>query len=139
MRILSTKFHGVLDYLVGILLIASPWLFQFARNGAETWVPVVLGAGAIVYSLLTNYEMGPYRTISMKSHLTLDILSGVVLAASPWVFNFDYLVYLPHLVLGILEICVALITKKEPRYATDGAAMPEQRSTFGEGTHRHAH
>ena len=37
-----------MDYLMGILLIASPWLFGFDRGGAETWVPVILGIGAII-------------------------------------------------------------------------------------------
>ena len=44
----------MLDYAVGLLLIAAPWLFGFARGGAETWLPVALGAGAIGYRLLTE-------------------------------------------------------------------------------------
>ena len=69
MRFLSTKAHGILDYLVGVILIAAPWILGFAYNGAETWVPVILGAGAIMYSLLTNYEMGVSKTISMRTHV----------------------------------------------------------------------
>jgi hypothetical protein len=76
MRFIPTKVHGYLDYIVGALLIAAPWLFDFARGGAETWVPVILGAGAIVYSLLTDYELGVTKGISMGTHLTLDMLSG---------------------------------------------------------------
>src|SRR5690242_16254733 len=111
MRFIPTKVHGMLDYLVGVLLVASPWLFDFADNGAETWVPVILGAGAIIYSLMTDYELSLARTISMKTHLTLDLLSGILLAASPWIFGFADYVYLPHLVLGILEIGASLMTK----------------------------
>ncbi len=120
MRFIPTKVHGILDYLVGILLIASPWLFDFARGGAETWVPVVLGAGAIVYSLMTDYEYSISRSISMKTHLTLDLLSGIFLAASPWIFNFDEYVYMPHLVLGLLEIAASLMTQTVPSGAHAG-------------------
>jgi hypothetical protein len=116
MRILSTKVHGILDYLVGVILIAAPWVLGFAQNGAETWVPVILGAGAILYSLLTNYEMGVSKTISMRTHLALDIASGILLAASPWIFNFNDYVYLPHLVLGLGEILIASITERYPSY-----------------------
>lgn len=116
MRILSTKAHGILDYLVGVILIGAPWILGFAQNGAETWVPVILGAGAIMYSLLTNYEMGVTKTLSMRTHLALDIASGILLAASPWIFNFNDLVYLPHLILGLGEIVVASITKLYPSY-----------------------
>jgi hypothetical protein len=105
-----------LDYIMGALLIAAPWLFDFDRGGAETWVPVILGAGAIIYSLMTDYELGATRGISMKTHLTLDLMSGVLLAASPWIFGFADYVYMPHLILGILEIGAALMTKTQPAY-----------------------
>ena len=114
MRVISTKAHGVLDYMMGLLLIAAPWLFGFANGGAEQWVPVVLGAGAILYSLLTNYEMGAVKTISMSTHLTVDLMSGILLAASPWIFGFADTVYLPHLILGIAEIGASLMTQKHP-------------------------
>lgn len=114
MRIISTKMHGVLDYLVGIFLIVSPWIFNFADGGAKMWIPIILGAGALVYSLMTNYELGVFKTLSMKTHLTLDLLSGILLAASPWIFGFADTVYMPHLILGILEIGASRMTKTQP-------------------------
>ena len=84
MRFIPTRVHGLLDYLVGLLLIAAPWVFNFARGGAETWVPVALGAGALLYSLFTDYELGLVKRLPMGTHLTLDLLSGLLLAASPW-------------------------------------------------------
>ena len=104
----------MLDYLVGALLIAAPWLFDFAEGGAETWVPVALGVSALMYSLMTDYELGLTRTISMRTHLTLDLLSGLLLAASPWIFGFAERVYLPHLLLGIFEIGASLMTSPTP-------------------------
>jgi hypothetical protein len=50
MKAISTKVHGVLDYLVGIILIAAPWLLNFYRGGAESWVPILLGIGTVMYS-----------------------------------------------------------------------------------------
>jgi hypothetical protein len=114
MRVISTKAHGVLDYLMGILLIASPWLFNFYMGAAETWIPVILGAAVILYSLVTNYEMSISPVISMRTHLTLDLLSGILLAASPWIFGFSESVFLPHLILGILEIGASLMTELTP-------------------------
>jgi hypothetical protein len=116
MRMISTKVHGYLDYAVGALLIAAPWLLGFAEGGAETWVPVILGAGAILYSLMTDYELGVARGISMGTHLTLDMMSGFLLAASPWLFGFADVVYVPHLLLGIFEIGAALMTRRDPQY-----------------------
>lgn len=114
MRFLSTRVHGYMDYLMGALLIAAPWLLDFDRGGAETWVPVVLGAGVILYSLMTDYELGAVKALSMRTHLWLDGLGGALLAASPWLFDFDEYVWLPHLVLGLLEIGAALTTETVP-------------------------
>jgi len=69
--------------------------------------------------LLTNYELGVTKGISMRTHLTLDLMSGILLAASPWIFGFSEYVYLPHLVLGILEIGASLVTSTQPQHGPD--------------------
>jgi hypothetical protein len=113
---LSTRVHGFLDYAVGLLLIAAPWLLGFARGGAETWVPVAVGGGALLYSLFTDYELGLVRKIQMPVHLWLDGLGGLLLAVSPWLFGFDELVWIPHVAAGMVEIVVAFFTDTIPGY-----------------------
>ncbi len=113
MKIISTKLHGVLDYLVGIILIISPWLFGFANRGAQSAIPVILGIGAIVYSVFSKYELGIFKVIPFRIHLVIDALSGLLLASSPWFFGFADQVYMPHLIFGILEIMVVLLTKTQ--------------------------
>jgi hypothetical protein len=54
----------------------------------KPYVPLALGKSAIVYSLCTNYELGAFHLIPMPAHLWLDLLSGIFLAASPWLFGF---------------------------------------------------
>src|SRR4051812_46587724 len=114
MRFIPTKIHGALDYLVGLFLVASPWIFDFADGSIAMWLPIILGIAALIYSLLTDYEMGAQKLIPMRLHLTMDLLSGILLAVSPWLFGFADQVYLPHLILGILEIGVSLMTKRVP-------------------------
>ena len=87
---------------------------RFNRGAMETWTPVILGVGALVYSVMTDYEPGLTRTLTMATNLTLDLVSGILLAASPWIFGFADHVYLPHLVLGIIEIGASLMTKRQP-------------------------
>ena len=50
----------------------------------------------------------------MPVHLGLDAAAGLLLAASPWLFGFAEFVYLPHLILGILEMGAALMTETTP-------------------------
>lgn len=127
MRFIPTRTHGVLDYAVGLLLILAPYLLGFADGGAAQWVPQVLGLGAIVHALLTDYELGLVRVIPMPVHLLLDAASGALLAISPWLFGFADRVWLPHLVLGLFEIGAALTTRTIP----GTAAAPSGLGTLG--------
>ncbi len=114
MRFIPTSAHGVLDYLVGVALLAAPWLFGFADNETARWVTMAFGAAAILYSLLTDYEIGVIRAIPMPVHLILDAMSGILLAASPWLFGFSEEVWVPHVIVGVFEIIAAISTETEP-------------------------
>lgn len=135
MRFIPTRVHGYLDYLVGALLIVAPWLLGFAAGGAETWIPVILGVGVIVYSLLTDYELGVMRVIPMSTHLWLDALGGLFLAVSPWLFGYNDLVWAPHLIVGLLEIGLSIFTHTVPGLTGDRA----DRLEHGRGGPRPAH
>ncbi|EMR01328.1 SPW repeat domain-containing protein [Cesiribacter andamanensis] len=77
-------------------------------------MPVILGAGVILYSIFTDYELGAVRRISMRTHLWLDILGGAFLAVSPWLFDFNEWVYMPHLLLGLAEVGAGIFTRTTP-------------------------
>jgi len=119
MRFIDSRTHGFMDYLMGIFLIVSPWIFKLDPGAPEGMILIILGAMALVYSLITRYELGMIKILSMKAHLTLDVLSGIVLAASPWIFGFADRVYLPHLILGLIEIGAGLMTKTSTSAQTE--------------------
>ncbi len=104
MKIISSKTHGVLDYLVGFILIVSPWVLNFANGGLQMWLPIILGTGEVLYSIITNYELGFFKIISFKTHLLIDALSGILLASSPWFFGFAGDIYIPHFLFGLLKL-----------------------------------
>ncbi len=116
MNLIPTRVHGVMDYLSGVLIAASPWLFGFNDDTAAQWVPVVAGIGILGLSAFTNYEAGLVKKIPMSVHLTMDVITGVLLAASPWLFGFADRVYLPHVIFGALEIGAGLLTQRTPSY-----------------------
>jgi hypothetical protein len=130
MKILSTRVHGVIDYVMSFLVMVSPWILGFARGGVETWVPVIMGAMGLIYSACTNYELGVVRKLSMRTHLMLDYVSGALLAASPWLFGFSEYVSLPHLIMGIMEIVAAMVTDPVPAtsYRTEDHRMNHPRT-----------
>lgn len=110
LRFIPTRMHGVLDYVTGTALMNTPF-FRFSKGKLEAAIPVSLGASAAIYSMFTNYELGAVKKIPMKTHLTVDVISGVFLAASPFLFGFYKNVWVPHLAVGLFEIAAGLLTK----------------------------
>ena len=120
MRFIPTRFHAPLDYIVGAVLIAAPWIFQFSGDAAATAVSIVLGIGLIAYSLFTNYELGVWKIAPMAVHNLIDVVAGALLAASPWIFGFadkgsNY--WLPFVVIGVAAIFLGLTTKQQGGYS----------------------
>ena len=53
--------HNLIDVVAGTMLLLSPWLFGFADESANVWVPhVIVGAAAIFLGLTTKQSSG-YR------------------------------------------------------------------------------
>jgi SPW repeat len=120
MRFIPTKFHAPLDYIVGVALIAAPWIFQFSDVTAAAAVSIVLGIGLIAYSLFTDYELGVWKVAPMAVHNLLDIVAGAFLAASPWIFGFadeSANVWVPHVVVGLAAVFLGLTTVQRGGYS----------------------
>jgi hypothetical protein len=127
--------HGMLDYPAGILLIASPWIFGFSDvgNGADI-IPIVIGVLIIVQSLMTDYELSLANVLPLPAHLGLDVVAGIFLAASPFLFEFSDAglnAWLPHVVAGLGLVASGLMTQRHretPRDATMGRSGHERRT-----------
>jgi hypothetical protein len=118
MRFLPTSVHGAIDYLWGLALLASPWIFGFADVPAARWTALLFGVGAILYSALTAYELGLLKILPMPMHLILDGIGGIVLAASPFLFGFADRVLWPHLLFGLFSVVACFVTRLEPMLPT---------------------
>jgi hypothetical protein len=127
MKLIPPRAHGLLDYAAAALLICSPWLFGFAGDQPESKIPLFLGVFTLVYSLLTRYDYGAIYWLSFRTHLVIDFLSGVFLATSPWLFHFSDRVYMPHLLMGVAEIIVVILSDPIIRTQTTDKAHISQK------------
>jgi uncharacterized membrane protein HdeD (DUF308 family) len=127
--------HGMLDYPAGILLIAAPWIFGFSDIDAARNVAIIIGALVIVQSLITDYEFSIADILPLSAHLMMDVLAGIVLAASPWIFGFadeGTAAWLPHLVFGLGLLAAGLMTQRERETArTSQGTTSASRTTAG--------
>ena len=116
-RFIPTGVHAYFDYIGGIALLVAPFIFGFfSVGGAAVIIPMVLGIGLILYSLLTNYELGipGLKFIPMPYHLAFDFVASAFLAVSPFLFGFINKApsaWLPHIIAGIVVILLVLVSQ----------------------------
>jgi hypothetical protein len=116
-RPISTRTHGVVDYVTVATLSIAPELFRLKDVSASSAAPRLAGAGAAAYSLFTDYELGAVKALSMRTYLALDAMSGAMLAASPWLFRYAKSgprYWVPHVAVGVGEVLAAALTEPEP-------------------------
>ena len=117
LRFIPTGIHAYFDYIGGIGLLAAPFVFGFfSVGGAAVVIPMILGGGLILYSLLTNYELGirGLKFIPMQAHLALDFIASAFLALSPFLFGFINKApnaWLPHIIAGVTVILLVLVSR----------------------------
>jgi hypothetical protein len=124
MRFIPTKVHGVLDYGSVLLCLILPR----ALNLSERTITLltIVGLTALVYTILTRFELGVVRVLPTKIHLLLDFLSGALLCAAPFLIvpNASQTEKTILIVLGLFEIGAALMTRTrsplEETHATTG-------------------
>jgi hypothetical protein len=115
MKFLSTRTHTIIGLIVGAALIVAPWLFGFADNGgAAVMVPIYVGIFILLSELTTTSPLSIVKLVPMRAHIMMDVLTGLFLLASPWLFGFNDLeanAWVPHVVVGVMIVGYALVTR----------------------------
>ena len=104
--------HGVLEYIVGALFIAAPFLFSFTADAA-TAVSIVGGVLLIMLAASTAMSTGLIKSIPVHAHVVLDYLLGGLMIASPFIFSFsdDDSATPFFIVAGVLYLLLAIATR----------------------------
>ncbi len=112
MRTISTKAHAVYDYVFGVILTISPWLFGFSNQNVASSMAQILGASVLCYSLLTNYEISLFGVIPFGVHLFFEFLVGVLLLCSSFLFGLSVLPGTVLTILGLISLIVTFHTRR---------------------------
>ena len=130
MKVLSTRVHGVIDYISVITLFTLPRVL--GASDRVTMLFTVMAIGTLLYSLATRYELGVAKVLPMRAHLLLDLMSGALFLALAILWgDAPQLDRILMGVMGMFEIGASLITNPEPSLAgaadAGSAARPRQR------------
>jgi hypothetical protein len=113
--LINLKNHGIADYVIGAVLVFSPYVFGFDNLAVARNLFLVLGLGLIAYSLLTRYPLSIAKIIPLGVHMTLDVIAGVVLLFAPYVFAYRDSItdfqYALHVIYGVAAIALVAFTR----------------------------
>lgn len=117
MQFITPRVHTIIGFIVGIALLLAPNIFAFSDvGGAAVMIPRIIGVIVILSELTVRGSFSGLGFIPMRMHIVTDVILGLFLAVSPWLFNFaneDANAWVPHLVVGLAMIGYALATNPD--------------------------
>ena len=112
-RPVDSTLHGIVDYAAGAtLLTAVPKLagIEGTRSARQVRAAAAIHAG---YSTLTDYPLGMVKAIPFKTHLAMDALGALALAATPFItgqYKKGRDQWVPHVALCLFELASLAVT-----------------------------
>jgi hypothetical protein len=105
---ISTKTHGVIDYMMAVTLFALPRVFGWGKQAT-----MILTGSAIAhlgYSLLTRYELGA-GVLPMKGHLALDAMTALGWIAAGALIDDEMPAKATLMGLGVQELGIVMMER----------------------------
>lgn len=91
--------HGVIDYLLVILLFIGPNVAGF--RGRQEMFCYVLAVVHLVLTLVTRFPLGVFKIVRLPIHGSIEFAVGLLLLALPWMAGFFRGVHSRNFFFGI--------------------------------------
>lgn len=127
-KIISTPIHAAMDYLIAIMLLIAPWLWDFQHMDWSRTVSLWSGIAVALLAAFTRNEGGIIRIVPMRMHLWIDIVLGVFLICMPFIFTSVSTTHLFHTVVGFVILGSALFTHWKPIKSKPPVEIPTDTS-----------
>ena len=120
--------HGILEYLVRVLFIAAPFLFDFDSSIA-VGISVALGVFVLALTATTRWSTSLVKSVPIGVHVALDVALAIFLIAAPFLFGFrsEATPRNLFLALGVVHLLVTIGT----RFPTGSSEAPRLRRLAG--------
>ena len=107
----KVKAHNYIDYVLAVLLMVSPWIFEMGSENMAGRITFSVGLSILLVNFITYHKLGLARILHVKTHLKVDFFLGLFLLVSPFLYGFYETIFLPQLILGLLVITNTLFIK----------------------------
>jgi len=122
-RPISPNTHAMIEPLMAVLIIVSPWLFSFNDVSDAKTICIVVGIVMLLAGAMTQWRYSLVKLIPLRTHFMTDLLLAAVLILTPFIFGFSdeggatrFMI-----IIGVLEALTALSTRWDPAEADAGA------------------
>jgi SPW repeat len=108
--------HAAIEPIMGIVLIAAPWIFGFSDVNSAKVISIVVGAIMLLSGSMTRWRLSLVKLIPLRVHFMTDLVLGAFLILSPFIFGFSSNGAATRftIIYGALELVTALSTRWEP-------------------------
>jgi hypothetical protein len=132
---LPLRAHAAIEPLIGLVLIASPWIFGFSDANDAKILCIVLGILVILTGAMTDWRVSLARVIPLKMHFMTDLLVAAILILAPFVLGYSDNGAATRftVIAGVLEAIAALSTRWDPAEAAPDPVDTRSRSTSSTG------
>jgi hypothetical protein len=110
LRSIGAVSHGIIDYLMVIILAIGPGVAGF--SGKQAIFCYVLAAVHFLLTVLTRFPLGAVKIIGFPLHGVIEALVSILLILLPWMANFFRGVHSRNffIAIGVLIGVIALLT-----------------------------
>ena len=110
MRTLGAWSHGIIDYVVFILLIIGPSYAGF--TGRQKTFAFILAGVLFALTVLTRFPLGVVKVVGFATHGAIEIVLALLLLVLPWLAHFSAGVLSRnfYVAMGILMLVVWILT-----------------------------
>jgi len=110
LRSLGAVSHGIIDYLMVIILAIGPGVAGF--TGKQAMFCYLLAALHFAMTVLTRFPLGAMKIIGFPLHGAIEALVAILLIVLPWIANFAAGVKSRNffVAIGLLIGLIALLT-----------------------------
>lgn len=89
-RFVTQRMHAYLDYPVAFSLMSLPFVLGLGESGSlAIWLAVGTGMAAFILTLFTDHQLGVFRVLPYRVHLTVDFIVGVTFLLAPHLLGFS--------------------------------------------------
>lgn len=109
--------HGTVEYFVGLLFIAAPFLFDFDSDTA-TGVSIAVGVAILIVTAVTaDLPTSLVRQLPLSAHVAVDFVLAIFLVAAPFVLGFadDEAPRNLFMIFGVAHLLITIGTRFKDR------------------------